>query len=595
MVPFSFLINNLSSTINVLPAISRGVSSLLKVVFVGGLSAAAVAPLPCLGAGQPPSPHLVDTEIVLRIGPHELSRYAVEKNVARLAADSRRFGQPPVLSDARLRAFELLLAKQVIIADALSAGYHKRSEAVRIVNNMERHMLGQMDGPLYQTLARSALPSDEELRRLYSQTAFVPDVVAIRMPVVRRGDLGADWPQLDSASRLTRLRQLQKAPPDIIFHEGPLLWPRGPFSNMEDALQGSRDGTWLENATGDSFTVLYVKSTRTVDLPPFAERRESFAKLAERRKLQELRATRKARLLSEAKVAINDRLLRPMADLLRLIKTPQVPLEPLEAMKAETVATYFVGGAKIDMDVAGWCERFNQQLIRRIPSTPAELRHSIEEMITVDIDIEEARRLGLDKEPRFVEDRQNFLHHQALDLFEKERLIPQIAVSEADIAAYRTEHAADYSAVVEARGVSLRFDTSEDAAAWAGRHRVVTEESLLDPSIKDRTAWVLTRDNPPPELAQLVDPLLRSPDHSSLGPMQTPLGWAVFVKQVSVREPLPLSAVESQIRQLLTRKRLDELELRLARESARKYEVVDNIDYAKFGFSKTPERPWRVE
>jgi hypothetical protein len=103
----------------------------------------------------------ISSETTLCVGMADISRYAVEKNLARV----RRAGGK---DDAAVRSwFELFLARQVMIAEALQQGYAKRPEVMRVVASMERQMLFQLEGT-------PAPPTATEVRTAYDQAPIFP-------------------------------------------------------------------------------------------------------------------------------------------------------------------------------------------------------------------------------------------------------------------------------------------------------------------------------------------------------------------------------------------------------------------------------------
>ncbi len=266
----------------------------------------------------------ISTEIVLKVGSVEVSRYAVEKNLTRFLRAGNGQGAPA--SDATRRWFETYLAHQVVIAAALEQGYAQRPEVVQMVDRMERHMLAQSEPAIIP-------PTEAELQAAYEGIPLPPD-----------GHKPA-------------------------------------FSDMRPGL--------------------------------------------EKRLLLRRRIAARQALRLHALAAVDLVIAHDVADrLFQLIRAepalgPEIAESSIAPLGGERLATYRLGDEIVTLRVEDWRERFNQLFIRELPRSVAQVEQSVQDFAAADYTVRDARRRRLDREPRFVEDRRNFVYAQALDLFEK--------------------------------------------------------------------------------------------------------------------------------------------------------------------------------
>jgi len=476
-----------------MPACGRPVRVLLMrgCAFFWGLAAAAG----WAGEGSSETPSAVDSTIVLRVGPLEVSSYALGKNLTRIRS------RPPeplavAASSNENARFRLHLAQQVIIARALAEGFAERREVKSIVDTMERHMLSSPEGPLYRLLDDAEAISEEQLREIQARIG----AVAGYENYVRRQRMA-----LIQQKRRTRLLETS--------------------------------GFAFDRAAGQEI----VARMRTLPL-----------------------------------------------------RTQAIPAELLSEIGALPMASYRVDGESCTVSFSMWSGYFNSLYLRRLPGNFPELQKSVEDLVVMELDCREAHQRGLDRTPRFAEDRRNFMHYQVLDLFERERLRPTIRISEAEIADRYREHSDDYAEPVRARGALLRFADEAGALAWMARGReAAAPVQTSAPGPLGMEELVVTAAQPLELMPGVTPAILMAPDGQAFGPAASPLGYFVFAKRTTERETLPLAAVAERIRSELTRSKLDAAELSLAREWSGRFAIEDRIPYAQLGFAgEEPSAPW---
>lgn len=546
-------------------------------------------PVPPAGRG----PSAIDRTIVLKIGPHELSAYGLEKNFNRFHG-----GRPAgaVSGQALQDWFRLFLAQQAILARAVADGYLERPEVTAMVERMATHMLTQTEGPYYATLAPPEL-DEAELEKLHARTANVRHVVLARFRDAAEADrmLGADF-RARSETEKTQWLRAASMRPGVVWHDGPLAWPYEPFPEVGEALEKLAPGEWLYGVEGEEgHSVAQVRRIETRSLPAFAAAREQFARFV--RMIRKVRAQRqhRTRVLREAEFASDDAALARLAARLR-----EVPLDAATgAILPAAVApigelrlfSYTQAGAREAVSVARFAEYFNQRFVRPRTLELEALRQAAADMALANLDLAAARALGLDRTPQFEEDRKNFRNYQALDWFEKERLRPGLAIDEAAIAARYEAQRARFTQPAKAGARRLVFADWADAARFLDRHRGGAAGPAIQPL--EESEVEIDRGAPPAGLENLTEPLLRAAPGAVFGPLQQGEQALVWLRGATLREETaPLASVAAALRQELERAALDAKEIALAREFAAAFAVEDRIDYARYGVDPATVAAW---
>ena len=581
-----------------------------------------------------PSAPEVDTSIVLRAGAVEVSRHALEKQHHQFAAQTVQEGRPPPDLAATTRWLEAFRARQLVIAHALTLGYGTHPEVLRIVDTMERHMLSQAEGPYYHTLyAAEPAPDAEEFERHFAASRRELDLVALTLPAIARNTLlGPDWEPTPDAERLARLATLgttatlaaaatsaDRAASAPHYFEGWSAWPYPPVDHATPTLVTTLTGAWIET-TLDAFpeprvAVIHVRGERL--RPPPADEaaaRQSFARSFEQHRKRQIRQTHRARTLRAARFAFEpesaDDLLAALATLPP--GTIELPPAALGPRPDAPLCRYEDASGTHTVSVAAWAEAFNRLFLRIIPADLAALTRGAEDLVLARLDEAEARRLGLDRTPRFTEDRRNFHYAQVLDLFERERLVPEIELSDEAVAAYHSAHAAEFAPIPTATVRRLRFTSEAAAAEWARRaavgtaHSEETEtpatpeapaapappEAPAAPAPPEETLVEISARRPLPDAPQATFSLLNAREGERVGPLRAGADHVVLVKASPTRQVAPtLAELDADIRRRLTREALDARLLALARELAPAIPCEDHIPYQRFGLPGPPEPP----
>lgn len=436
------------------------------------------------------TPTDIKRDIVLKLGPAEVSRYAVEKNLSRFLRTANTGDR---LSAAAVRTwFELYIARQVMIAEALTQGYAQRPDVVRMVSTMEEHMLAQTESSVTTPLTGA------DLRAAYDR---------IPLPTSR--------------------------PKPSFEEQRPLL-----ENTLRQELRRAAKRTQFEQA---------IQAVRLEIAHDIAERLF--------RRIQ----------LGPPTPTISEALVAPMA--------------------GERLAAYCIGDEPVILTVNDWRNRFNALFVRELPTTATQLEAGIRDLVVAEYVAREARRHGLDREPRFVEDRRNFVYYQALDLFEREQLLPQIEIISAEVEDYYRDHQTEFSRPVRAKGKLFRFTNDDDALAWLRTER--------EGEAGDSETIEVSRGSPLAGAPHATEPILRMATGKCWGPISTPAGSLVFFKQSAQTEPEPYAAVAEMIRVRLARSKLEALELKLAREWAPHHLIEDRLRPEEYGVVGPVEKPWR--
>jgi hypothetical protein len=244
------------------------------------------------------------------------------------------------------------------------------------------------------------------------------------------------------------------------------------------------------------------------------------------------------------------------------------------------VATYVREGESRRITAVDFVHDFQQGVARLAPRDAASLQGQIEDIVIAEHDLGEAKRLGLEQMPQFLEDRRGFALIQALGLYEQEVLLPRLAISPDDLRAYYEANRARYATPAEVTGVLFVFSDLVAARRSLEPGASLAPDQVLDP-------FVLRRDAPLPLDNVPYAFLASAPAGGRYGPFSYGSRHAVWLKRgTGERVPRRFEQVEAEVRQHLQREKMDELELRHFAERAGHLQLL--VDPSSYGLPVLP-------
>ena len=550
--------------------------------------------LALVGATQPAAaldtdPPVVDESPALSIGDFEVSRYLLDKNYNQFAAARRgKHGEAPSKEDISAW-FRLFIARQAIHARLLKEGFVARPEVERETRRMIRQILTQADGPLYDSLLAKTALTPERLRALHETSTRVFDVVMVRFDddstAARR--LGPVASAVDFERAADALARAGRRP-DFDVSAGPSSWPHGSFQEIADAIHAAPHGTVigpLMRELGVYFLLVRGESLRS--LPDFEATRGQWEKYVAHISRAHAQRVRRRHILRECEFLPDPVAIETFTTHVRPLKNePHTIDETAASEDSERIPD-----GRQAITGGDFVRHFNQRIIRSMPRGGAGFLTAIEDMVVEEHDYAAALAARLDQDPKFVQDRRNFEFKQALELYEREVLAPQIAISPAELEAYYSGNIGRYAVTSEATGMLFRFTSvavASEALAIINRGDLVgaagRAKQVIDPI-------VVRRDGPALTPARPNALLLTLPDGRPSGPFEHEGLPAIFVKRSGgLRTAPPLEEIANVVRQDLMREKLDALETALFLETGGPRALRVYFEFSNYGIDNPFEQ-----
>jgi hypothetical protein len=559
------------------------------VVVVLVFSLAAIRPA-CATVGD------VDRRDALVIGSHKVSAYRVAKNYHRNFSSVAPLGQDAPALETIRAWFARYLADQVITAEALELGYGERAEVLNEVWRMERHMLTQSAGPFYQRLFSS---EPAPLPALYSlsgirQSRFEIDIIRVpkAAPAAQRLDDLFDLKSPDD--RELELAALNESGQAECF-SGNIEWPFAHFEEIGAIVGNAAVGHWQKLDAGDVLIALRVRRVRAIVLPSGVQLTPPDAGLLKHIDHERIRKEHAREVLREVGLTFDwSGAQRWVERLAAQNPDPLLPLDPTAAAEMLTapIASYHEGEIIHQITIENYISYYNGLYIRFLPRKALDLFTAVRAMIVARHDEQEARGLGLDREPRFDEDRRNYRDQLALELYLRERVRPALGITEKDVAHYYATNQPAFTRPTHIEGTLVTFAEIDDAIAFA-RAADAGVENAPSPRAQNRTTMILTPATSLPELPFLPNIVFSEQAPRVAGPFPYGDGFAVWsFSRITASQILPLKSVGQRIRAQLEQPLLDAYAADLARKLSRGLAIEDKIAYAEYGVGDNVAKPW---
>jgi hypothetical protein len=537
----------------------------------------------------------VDISPAFRVGRIEISRYALEKNRRRFVqATSEQEGRPPTA--AELEHWQKLFRRQqVLLADADAAGYFARPEIARLVTAAERYMLTQPNGPYYASMYRRAEPDEKRLRSIDALTRKIVRGLGVCFDTTAdaRAALGPDFDSLPDDEKRARVRRARNNP-RAIFREGEMTWPCEPFPAAAEAILALGTGEILRQEHGAG-GVLYFFAQETTVQPAaaFAAIRESlaaFVRECDRRQVQREHGTS---ALSSARFSWDAHIAARVFEQGHGHVLPEGRLDTtaLSSLVAETLGRYVLrDGTAVAISVGDWVTWFNAQFLRALPGSTRQVGDLVASMALQELDFHAARAAGLDRTPRFTEDRKNFTRNQVLDAYEREKIAPLIHITDAAVEADYATRRAQFRRVIRVHARQLVFADTAAAADYLACRQApegAGGASPVAPPLRENEI-IVTRPSADSIDAGFDLMFIASPVGCVFGPREMAEGAELLIRGPDAdAAPAPLVEVAGGIRQRLERKALEAEELRLGEELAHVYPLEETNEASASRFAAT--------
>ena len=531
------------------------------------------------------APERIDQTDAIVIGAHHVSHYLVEKYFTRFVQDfNQAHGHLPTTTECA-QWTQQFAAQQTIVAEAEKLGYAERPEVVDMVSRMERQMLTSPTGPFYRYLLEHAgALAEPAMRASCEQLALLRDLIVVHFDTTKDAErlLGTDIETCSAEEAMRRLSNC-KGTAGVEYRDGEMPWPFYPCQEVSDAIENAAIGRWIKSS-GDGSGIYYLYVRGTKPNPNLQGLHETVATgYIEFIKGQLLQRQRRQSLLRESGYSPSLETFAELTEVLRNLidSAATIPADAVAPIAKHTLCSYRYNQGAATVTVEDYQRYFNALFVRQFPRSLSEVRSTVESLVASDLDFRAAKSLRIDLEPQFDQDRQGFKGFQELALFEKERLLPKIAVGREQVEAFYDSHKDEFRCVTSARLAIEEFDTPDVAVQWyrATKGGKSAISSTLPPKPVRESEVLLERGHHLFGVNIPTEVLLKGQEGELFGPIERGSSFLVISRgKTQATGEIPLREKESEIRSVLIQSKLDKTERELASAIATVTAVENHID-----------------
>jgi hypothetical protein len=457
--------------------------------------------------------------------------------------------------------------RQILTAEAINEGYGLRPEVAAELRQMEEHMLTDADGPLYRMLLReSSKPCTPDEVYAKGETTYQMELMGVPKSAPAHAMVSQIIGNSASGEVARVVDQLRRSG-QVESLQGPFVWPFEPEEAASDAIFNAPIGRWQSIDDCDATVMFRVASKGPTPRPPRARVEEALERMVRHYALRDLRHRRETELLVSRSFDFDWDAAEAIVANVRAAK-PEAASElssKMLGLPAERTLARVKGANELQVVTVGdLTQCYNSLFFRKIPEREIDIYDFVKDVLMFRCDLKEAHRLGIETRRDFVAQKDNYRKGLILNLYEIERVRPNLGVTNDAAANYYNSHRGDYEKPMCISGRIYFFDELASANEFA-------KEAKLDSRAKPSRLEILsepivtTPETNRPGSGPLVH-LIFSPYHPrAVGPLPQEKSWIVWVYECTLQAvQIPFANVENEILLRLQRPLIDPYEEKLA-------------------------------
>jgi hypothetical protein len=534
----------------------------------------------------------VDRSPALEIGHYRVTNYITSKYYCRYIDGIEQSYHRSATVAEQHDWFKAFIARNVVIAYAQSLGYHKRGEVLKCVNQMERHMLTQSQGPYYIYMYGQQAAASKALTQLYhdNRSTEVDCLVAQFKDDAQSIDsLGSDFLALSESEKELRVKACA-ASDDVEVLDTNLSWPFKPIGELASLLLTVPVGIWLKEKVPSFGTYLILIRSRHAKPPTGIGESDAQFLSTLKQSTDELFFQRHHNnLIINSSFTFFPETANRVVDVCANLNGNAyiIPEDSMNSFINLPLFRFMVGSELKIVTTHEYAAYFNDQFLRSIPRDLPALRKSAEDMAVAELDIRAARKMGIDQTEQFQEDREGYSALVALDLFEKDILLAQLEETGPDVLKYYIDHKLDFEQVSRIGARLVYFAKLDDALTWNQQRLNLYSVKAKDDvgvgiPVSDSIIEI-SRSKAITGLEWLQNAFFGASPGTTIGPIKSGKLILLFIRRENLATGMiPFDQAAPHIRPIIERRLLDAREVGFSEELRTRFKVIDKIDYTRY-------------
>ncbi|MBN1398096.1 MAG: peptidyl-prolyl cis-trans isomerase [Bacteroidetes bacterium] len=416
----------------------------------------------------------ISEEIILEIPPVKITRYEYEKNLNEYINNYKNTNEKQP-SDEEIKLWQKdFIDRMYLLTELYNRGYDKRQDVINAVNSMERIILTQDHGLVYNEFITKKIDvSEEEMEKEYKYYGKHIKVERLIFP---------DWPsyisvlganvQIKTKEDFSIALNKCKNVPKVIYDTSEIVWPFTGFDNIAEAIYGlAKDDIMPTTQMSDGIHLYHAVDINYSEKEPYEKIKPLIRMVLEEQERKLLHNAFYNKIYSTVNPFVNEGVCSGFMkkyniDLFKEFdesKRSKCLQEQFKNILKDTILTYSIKSSISYLTVEIFLNRYSAGVMLTIFSNTGDLINYLYKYAAEEYMLTLADSLGLQKSVKYQLDKKNYMNKTILGFYEARELMPRITVSDEEIENYHKNNQREFLSGETAEISVYKFDTEENA------------------------------------------------------------------------------------------------------------------------------------
>lgn len=536
-------------------------------------------------------------EIVLEIPPVKITRYEYEKNLNEYI-NSYKNAQKTDPSEEMINHWKNeFIDKMYLLAYLIDQGFDKRQDVVNTVNSMERIILTQDYGLVYDEFVTNRVNvSEEDVMAAYEKSGKHVKLEYLRFP--NRDLFSSTVSILNTNEKIATygdfrtLTAICKKYPEITNDTLDLTWPYLGMEDIADDIYNVEKGDMIPlREAQDGVYVYCAKEVYEAEKLPYEKTEPTIKMILEWNKRTTLRSAFYNKINNVVSFQVNGSICSKFMknyniDLFKDIdesRKNKTLDKQFEDILKDTILTYSINSVKSFLTVKSFLESYSHSAMLPVFRDSLDLPNYLAQYARNEVILPLADSLGITKDIKFQLDKKNYKNKTLLGFFEAREIMPAIQVSDGEIEKYYREHQQEYLSGDMAEISVYTFDTQRNA--FMGRRNLLQgmkNTPQKNEGLKKLDSHVTVTRNANKYSKDIIRAVFQLKDDQYSQPIKLS-GDFMVIKKIKETGSIvkPLEEVRDDILQGIKKMKCDKIKNDKILLAKKKYQIKLNIIVAK--------------
>jgi hypothetical protein len=416
-------------------------------------------------------------EVVLDIPPVIITRYEYKKNLNELINNYKNTNKAEPSEEILNNWRKEFLEKMYLLAGLKDEGFDKRQDVLNTVNSMERVIITQEHGLVYdEFVTKEVNVSEEAVKAAYEKSGKHIKVEYLKFPdksyLTSMSSISKTNGKIETKDDFNTLASACKGHSQIKYGTVEFVWPYFGIKNIAEKMYNlEKDEIIQPTEMADGIYVYCAKEVYYAEKLPYEKISPRIKMILEENEKTVLRNT----FYSKVDAAVFSHVDEAACD--KFINKYDIELfkDYNESRRAEklnmqfkdiledTMLIFSINSVNSILTVEGFLNHYSHMLMLPIFTNQSDLSNYLLGYVREEYLLQLADSLGIKQSIKFQLDKTNYKNKTILGFFEARDLLPNIQVSGDEIEIYYGEHQQDYLSGETAKISVYTFDSERNA------------------------------------------------------------------------------------------------------------------------------------